>query len=307
MPASGIPQRPRTSSRLRFDTVRPGACRLLGTGSYHGHQSGPPSACVFGWTGSRILEPGLTSSRSLNGTWPYRAPPRTSVALGPPGSAAAERHPDRAGPRLAGMAPGTRLGDLHGRGHRDPVPFARGARLSALGQTCPARKGLVDTDRHYVLRAHPLPAQCASRDSSAAAISRPPVGCCGHAEARPSTGAYDPSAATLLLMVSIGAVARGAEHHLRRWWPGPTCRKVREVSELRNPEAVPAALSKHLPGPSEGRLEASVDGCTVERDTTTCRLHMGRLYQWARLSRGRGPRDAPVRPTSGRNSARTAP
>ncbi|MCB0783605.1 MAG: hypothetical protein KDC02_05120, partial [Flavobacteriales bacterium] len=37
---------------------------------------------------------------------------------------------------------------------------------------------------------------------------------------------------------------------------------------------------------AEGRLEASVDGCTVERDTTTCRLHMGRLYQWARLSRG---------------------
>lgn len=95
------------------------------------------------------------------------------------------------------------------------------------------------------------------------------------------------SATTLLLILLSVQWLAGQEHHLRLVAEGPLPRKVRDVSELRNPEAVPAALSEALARAiAEGRLEASVDGCTVERDTTTCRLHMGRLYQWARLSRG---------------------
>ena len=94
------------------------------------------------------------------------------------------------------------------------------------------------------------------------------------------------AAATLLMLLASG-LCRGQEHHLRLLHDGPLPRGVRESRSLRNAEAVPAELSAVLARAiASGRLEASVDSCSVSGDTTTCRLHVGRTYEWARLSRG---------------------
>ncbi|MBK8614804.1 MAG: hypothetical protein IPN85_15400 [Flavobacteriales bacterium] len=42
---------------------------------------------------------------------------------------------------------------------------------------------------------------------------------------------------------------------------------------------------------SSGLLEASVDSCTTHGDSTSCRLHVGPIYAWARLSPGATERE----------------
>lgn len=74
-----------------------------------------------------------------------------------------------------------------------------------------------------------------------------------------------------------------AEQVLARNWRGPHKLAKDTTAQRRTLDAVRAAMY------TAGYLEASVDSCTSGGDTVRCRMHLGPVYRWARLSQGNLP------------------
>jgi outer membrane protein assembly factor BamA len=76
----------------------------------------------------------------------------------------------------------------------------------------------------------------------------------------------------------------GGDAEVPRWAEGPF-KADGAAAALAKGEAVRNALVR------EGYLEASLDGCATRGDTTTCTLHRGPAFRWARLRLGNVPRE----------------
>jgi outer membrane protein assembly factor BamA len=88
-----------------------------------------------------------------------------------------------------------------------------------------------------------------------------------------------------MIAVLVATSANGQRHRLVLTTADTLPARWLRPLELSAADAVPRALSQQLAFLNgKGYLEASIDSCAANKDTTTCALHVGRLYAWARLS-----------------------
>ncbi|MFN3876177.1 MAG: hypothetical protein ACK4L7_09740, partial [Flavobacteriales bacterium] len=91
--------------------------------------------------------------------------------------------------------------------------------------------------------------------------------------------------ATAAACLLIGGCAWSQTHHLVLLQADSASARRPRAQKLASAEAVPNALSQQLALlHGQGHLEASIDSCLSHGDTTTCLVHAGRIYRWARLS-----------------------